>query len=72
MTFTDAMTRVIIRAALYSLPLLLIVVSVHDTPARVIEWCLDNAGMPGYWDCDLGHRVDEWGSIGTGLDLPLR
>jgi hypothetical protein len=74
MTFSDAMTRVIIRAALYSLPLLLIVVSIANTPGRVTSPCMDTAGVPGRWDCDLGRRVDPpvWEAPGYGLDLPLR
>lgn len=64
------LARFFVVAFLVSLPVLLIVASVHDTPARVTEVCLDLAGRPGIWDCELGHRVIPVvrpGEIGSGI-----
>lgn len=74
MTFSDALTRVIIRAALYITALLFIVAVIANTPGRVSSACVDTAGMPGRWDCSIGHRVDApmWSQAGAGLELPLR
>lgn len=74
MTFTEALSRVVTRSFFYSLALLLIVASVANTPARVASPCVDMADTPGYWDCDLGRRVDPpvWNAPGYALDLPLR
>lgn len=62
-------TRMLLTMVVASLPFLPLALSIHEMPERATEMCLDTAGKPGYWDCDLGKRIDPpvWNVIGTGL-----
>lgn len=65
-------SRIPVVAALAAMTFVPLAASLHETPDRVTEMCLDTAGKPGYWDCNLGHRVNPsvWNVIGFGLELP--
>lgn len=57
-------------AALVGCLLMPLALSMHRTEIADRQVCVDNAGEPGVWDCDRGHRVHRWSEIGAGLKLP--
>lgn len=67
----DYVLRFLCVAALIGCLLVPLALSMHQTEVADRSPCLDYAGMPGQWDCQLGRRVDEWGPVGSGLTLPL-